>query len=59
MSFQLPGAETWTFQIVICGSLLLLEGLSGDLCCSAWLNPLESPRRLAYQLVNQPQCVLR
>jgi len=27
MTFQLPGIDSWTFQIVICGSLLLLEGL--------------------------------
>lgn len=58
MTFQLPGIDSWTFQIVICGSLLLLEGLHEGHRCSAWLEPLEIPRRLAYQLMQQPRCAL-
>jgi len=58
MTFSLPGFDPWTFQIVMFGSLLVLEALSGDLTLSTVLEPTDSPHARAHELINRPSCAL-
>jgi membrane protein implicated in regulation of membrane protease activity len=58
MTFSLPGFDQWTFQIVMFGSLLVLEALSGDQTLSTVLDPMDSTRARAHALINRPCCAL-
>lgn len=48
MSFAIG---TWSFQLVLMGSQMILEGRQGDEKISTELSPLASPRRSAYALL--------
>lgn len=48
MSFAI---DQWTFQLVLMGSRMILEGLHGQKRISAELSPLASPRQSAYALL--------
>lgn len=43
--------DAWTFQLVLVGSRMILEGRQGDECISTELNPQASPRLSAYALL--------
>lgn len=58
MTFSLPGFDQWTFQIVMFGSLLVLEALSGEQTLSTVLDPMDSTRARAHALINRPCCAL-
>jgi hypothetical protein len=58
MTFSLPGFDQWTFQIVMFGSLLVLEALSPDQTLSTVLEPMDSTRARAHALINSPCCAL-
>ncbi len=58
MTFSLPGFDQWTFQIVMFGSLLVLEALNGDQTLSTVLEPMDSTRARAHALINRPCCAL-
>lgn len=68
-TFVIRDRRNWTFQLVLLGSRLQLEGwceggIEGGaasaepLRCSAWLGPLEDPRDVADTLIRQPRCCL-
>ena len=63
--FEIQAAHHWSFQLVLLGSRLLLEGRcdglragEGALHCSAWLQPQDAPRDVAHALISQPSCCL-
>ena len=63
--FEIQARRHWTFQLVLLGSRLMLEGWSepsapGEepLRCSTWLHPLEAPSDVAHGLIAQPRCCL-
>ena len=58
MTFSLPGFDQWSFQIVMFGSLLVLEALQGDQRLSTVLEPMDSTRARAHELINRPCCAL-
>jgi len=58
MTFSIPGFDQWTFQIVMFGSLLVLEALNGDQTLSTVLEPMDSTRARAHALINRPCCAL-
>ena len=58
MTFSLPGFDQWTFQVVMLGSLLVLEALNGEQILSAVLEPMDSTRARAHELINRPCCAL-
>ena len=45
MTFTLSGFDSWTFQIVFYGSLLVLD-------------PMDCTRQRAHALIRQPSCTL-
>ena len=51
--------QEWTLHVVLIGSVAVLEGVRGPERISTDLNPLDSPREIAYQLIDQPSCSLR
>lgn len=59
-TFVIHARRDWTFQLVLLGSRLQLEGwCEGDPGrCSAWVEPLQAPREVADQLMRQPSCCL-
>lgn len=66
-TFVIHDRRDWTFQLVLLGSRLQVEGwcdggggASGvePLRCSAWVEPLQDPRDVADTLIRQPRCCL-
>jgi hypothetical protein len=64
-SFDIQAASHWHFQLVLLGSRLQLEGYreanypnEEDLHCSAWLEPLDTPKERAHALMAHPSCCL-
>ena len=51
--------QDWSLQVVLVGSVAVLEAVSGSERISTDLTPLDSPREIAYQLLQQPSCSLR
>lgn len=49
----------WHIQIVLMGSVAVLEAMRGGDVLSQELSPMDSPRERAYQLIQQPACSLR
>jgi len=58
MTFSLPGFDQWTFQVVMLGSLLVLEALNTEQNLSTVLEPMDSTRARAHELINRPCCAL-
>jgi hypothetical protein len=58
MIFTLPGFDSWTFQIVICGRALLLEAVRGKDRLSACFAPGDCRHRCAHALISRPCCAL-
>ena len=56
MEFIIQG---WSVQIVLIGSVAVLEAVRGQEQLSQELKPTESPREIAYQLIEQPCCCLK
>jgi hypothetical protein len=59
-TFVIHARRDWTFQLVLLGSRLQLEGwCDGDPSrCSAWVDPTQTPHDVADQLMRQPSCCL-
>jgi hypothetical protein len=57
MTFSLPGFDAWTFQVVMLGSLMVLEALHEDIKLSTVLEPMDSRLLKAHDLVCHPSCV--
>ncbi|MCP9890006.1 hypothetical protein KBY57_02880 [Cyanobium sp. Aljojuca 7D2] len=59
-TFVIHARRDWTFQLVLLGSRLQLEGwCDGDPNrCSAWVDPTQTPHDVADQLMRQPSCCL-
>jgi hypothetical protein len=62
-SFSIHARQDWTFQLVLLGSRLRLEGCRaasgpGDepLHCSTWLQPQDAPYDVAHELMAHPSC---
>ena len=62
-SFEIHARQHWTFQLVLMGGRLQLEGCrvgSGPseepLRCSTWLEPLDAPYDVAHELMAHPSC---
>ena len=58
MAFSLAGFDQWTFRIVMFGSLVVLEAFSNDEILSTVLEPMDSTRARAHELINRPCCAL-
>ena len=58
MTFTLSGFESWTFQIVFYGSLLVLEALRDDQILSTELAPMDDTQARAPELIRRPSCTL-
>ena len=58
MTFSLPGFDQWTFQVVMFGSLLVLEALRDDQILSTVIDPMDSTCSRAHALLNRPCCAL-
>ena len=58
MTFTLSGFDTWTFQVVFYGSLLVLEAIQDEMRLSAVLTPMDDTRSCAHQLISSPSCAL-
>jgi hypothetical protein len=58
MIFCLPGFDQWTFQVVMLGSMLVLEAVRDDLTLSTVLEPMDSTQVRAHQLISRPCCAL-
>ena len=58
MTFTLSGFDSWTFEIVFYGSLLVLEALHDDERLSTVLDPMDCTRQRAHALIRQPSCPL-
>ena len=58
MTFTLSGFDTWTFQVVFYGSLLVLEAIQDEMRLSAVLSPMDDTRSRAHQLITSPSCAL-
>ena len=58
MTFTLSGFESWTFQIVFYGSLLVLEALCDDQILSTELAPMDDTQARAHELIRRPSCTL-
>jgi len=58
MTFSLPGFDQWSFQIVMFGSLLVLEAICDDQRLSTVLEPMDSTHLRAHALINRPCCAL-
>ena len=64
-TFAIHERQHWIFQLVLLGGRTQLEGRceppapgGGDLRCSAWLEPLDDPQAVAYDLIAHPSCAL-
>lgn len=64
-TFTVNSRRRWTFQLVLLGARLQLEGWSEPfgcpeepLRCSAWMEPLQDPRDVAHALIERPRCAL-
>jgi hypothetical protein len=53
MTFTIHGMERWSFQIVLMGQRVILEGFHQNRRVCTDLNPLESRIKQAYELVDQ------
>ena len=58
MTLTLSGFDSWTFQIVFYGSLLVLEALRADERLSTVLEPMDCTRTRAHELIRCPSCTL-
>jgi hypothetical protein len=58
MIFTLPGFDHWTFQVVMLGSLLVLEAINDGMVLSTVLEPMDSTHSRANALINRPCCAL-
>ena len=58
MNFTLPGFDSWNFQIVIYGSILILEAIRDSETLSTVLQPMDDTRKAAHGLINAPSCTL-
>ena len=63
--FEIESRGHWTFQLVLLGSRLQLEGYYewADGCgeplrCSAWMTPQDAPHDVAHALIAHPRCCL-
>jgi hypothetical protein len=64
-TFEIHASRHWTFQLVLLGSRLQLEGWCDPpdadgtvLRCTAWVDPLQAPSDVAHSLMRQPSCCL-
>jgi len=60
-SFEIHARQHWSFQLVLMGGRLQLEGCrDGEepLRCSTWLEPLDAPYDVAHELMAHPSCAL-
>ena len=57
-TFEIQARQRWTFQLVLLGSRLQLEGWCDDVRCTAWVQPQEAPRDVAHALMEHPSCCL-
>ena len=59
-TFVIHARCDWTFQLVLLGGRLRLEGWSDGLegCCSTWMQPTEAPHEVAEHLMRHPSCCL-
>ena len=58
-SFSIQARQHWTFQLVLLGSRLCLEGRCEGpepLQCSTWLQPQDAPFDVAHELIAHPSC---
>jgi len=58
MTFTLSGFDSWTFQIVFCGTLLVLEAFTEDQRLSTVLEPMDCTLTRAHDLIRCPCCAL-
>ena len=58
MNFTLPGFESWNFQIVFYGSVLILEAIRDSETLGTVLQPMDDTRKAAHGLINTPRCSL-
>ena len=58
MNFSLPDYDSWTFQIVFYGSILILEAIRDSEKLTAVLQPMDDTRKAAHRLINHPSCTL-
>lgn len=58
MNFTLPGFESWNFQIVFYGSVLILEAIRDSETLSTVLQPMDDTRKPDHGLINTPSCTL-
>jgi hypothetical protein len=52
------GFESWNFQIVFYGSVLILEAIRDSETLSTVLQPMDDTRKVAHGLINTPSCTL-
>jgi len=65
-TFAIHATQHWTFQLVLLGGRMQLEGwwdhsgaLQDDrLLCSAWMEPQQDPQTVAHALMEHPSCAL-
>jgi hypothetical protein len=64
-TFVIHARRDWTFQLVLLGSRLRLEGWCDGPdgwgiadACSAWMQPTDAPQEVAEQLMRRPSCCL-
>lgn len=64
-TFVIHARRDWTFQLVLLGSRLRLEGwcdgpdgLDDKTLCSSWMQPTDPPHDVAEQVMRQPSCCL-
>ena len=58
MTFSLPGFDQWSSQIVMLGSLLVLEALKDNLKLTTALKPMDFTFSRAHTLISRPSCAL-
>ena len=58
MTFSLSGFDSWTFQVVFYGSVLVLEALRDYQRLSTVLNLIDDPHARAHELIRCPSCSL-
>jgi hypothetical protein len=59
-TFVIHARREWTFQLVLLGSRMRLEGWCDgpEGCCSAWMQPHDAPHEVAERLIGRPSCCL-
>lgn len=64
-TFVIHARRDWTFQLVLLGSRLRLEGwctgpegFDAKAGCSTWMQPTDAPHEVAEQLMRRPSCCL-